>query len=124
MSKLPLLEQRMKEKIQQAKASIHPTHNRMYLESLCIQIGTPLTKENQQWEEKGWSTSLQIRAIRIHSAGLRLEISSRKDNALIMTRKSTVICFWKQPKQYWDTSVLIGRCMVTLQGKTGNGGAN
>jgi len=40
MSKLPLLEQRIKEKIQQAKGSIHPTHNRMYLESLRIEIET------------------------------------------------------------------------------------
>jgi len=34
--------------------------------------------------------------IRIHSAGLRLEILSRKDNALIMTRKSTMKCFWHE----------------------------
>ena len=40
MSKMPLLEQRIKEKIQQAKTSIHPTHNRMYLESLRIEIET------------------------------------------------------------------------------------
>jgi len=40
MSKMPLLEQRIRAKIQQAKESIHPAHNMIYLESLRIKIET------------------------------------------------------------------------------------
>jgi len=40
MSKLPQLEQRIKEKIQEAKSNIHPAHNRIYTEALRIEIET------------------------------------------------------------------------------------
>jgi len=40
MSKLPHLEQRIKQKIQEAKESIHPAHNRIYTQSLIIEIQT------------------------------------------------------------------------------------
>ncbi len=40
MSKSPQLERRIREKIQQAKNSIHPDHNRIYIESLRIEIET------------------------------------------------------------------------------------
>jgi len=40
MSELAQLEQRIKEKIQQAKANIHPAHNRAYIDSLRIEIDT------------------------------------------------------------------------------------
>jgi len=40
MTKMPLLEQRIKEKIQQAKESIHPSHNMVYIESFRIEIET------------------------------------------------------------------------------------
>jgi hypothetical protein len=38
MSKLPQLEQRIREKIQQVKDEVHPAHNKIYLESLRIEI--------------------------------------------------------------------------------------
>jgi hypothetical protein len=40
MSKLPQLEQRIREKIQQVKDEVHPAHNKIYLESLRIEIET------------------------------------------------------------------------------------
>jgi hypothetical protein len=40
MSKLPQLEQQIKDKIQQAKNNMHPAHNRAYIESLRIEIET------------------------------------------------------------------------------------
>jgi len=40
MSKLPQLEQRIREKIEMAKGEMHPAHNRIYLESLRIEIET------------------------------------------------------------------------------------
>jgi predicted nucleic acid-binding Zn-ribbon protein len=40
MSKLPLLEQRIREKIQQAKDEMFPGHNRIYLDALKIEIET------------------------------------------------------------------------------------
>jgi hypothetical protein len=40
MSKLHQLEQRIKEKIQQAKDEMFPVHNRIYLEALRIEIET------------------------------------------------------------------------------------
>jgi hypothetical protein len=41
MSKLALLEQRIKEKIKQAKEEMFHEHNRIYLEALRIEIDTP-----------------------------------------------------------------------------------
>jgi len=38
MSKLPQLEQRIIDKIQEAKSNIHPAHNRIYTEVLRIEI--------------------------------------------------------------------------------------
>jgi len=40
MSKLPHLEKQIKDKIQQAKNNMHPAHNRVYIESLRIEIET------------------------------------------------------------------------------------
>jgi predicted nucleic acid-binding Zn-ribbon protein len=40
MSKLQQLEQRIREKIQQAKDEMFPGHNRIYLEALRIEIDT------------------------------------------------------------------------------------
>jgi hypothetical protein len=40
MSRLALLEQRIREKIQQAKGEMHPSHNRIYLEALRFKIET------------------------------------------------------------------------------------
>ena len=40
MNRLPLLEQRIRDKIQQAKDEIFPGHNRIYLEALRIEIET------------------------------------------------------------------------------------
>jgi hypothetical protein len=40
MSKLALLEQRIKEKIQQAEDEMFPGHNKIYLEALRIEIET------------------------------------------------------------------------------------
>jgi len=40
MSKLLRLEQRIREKIEMAKGEMHPAHNRIYLESLKIEIET------------------------------------------------------------------------------------
>jgi len=40
MSKMILLEQRIREKIQQAKDEMFPGHNRIYLEALKIEIDT------------------------------------------------------------------------------------
>ena len=37
---MPLLEQRIKEKIQEARESTHPAQNRIYIESLRIEIET------------------------------------------------------------------------------------
>jgi hypothetical protein len=38
MSKLPQLEQRIREKIQQVKDEVHPAHNKIYLETLNLRI--------------------------------------------------------------------------------------
>ena len=38
MGKLPQLEQKIKDRIQQAKNNMHPTHNRAYIDSLNIEI--------------------------------------------------------------------------------------
>ncbi len=38
MSKLGQLEQKVKDKIQQAKREMHPTHNSAYIENLKIEI--------------------------------------------------------------------------------------
>jgi hypothetical protein len=40
MSKLRQLKQKVKDKIQQAKYDMHPTHNRAYMENLKIEIET------------------------------------------------------------------------------------
>ena len=40
MSKLPLLEQRVREKIQRVKDEMFPGHNRIYLEALKIEVDT------------------------------------------------------------------------------------
>jgi predicted GTPase len=40
MSKLPALEQRIKERIQHVKNNIHPAHNPIYTETLNIEIET------------------------------------------------------------------------------------
>ena len=40
MNILPLLEQRIRDKIQQAKDEMFPGHNRIYLEALRIEIET------------------------------------------------------------------------------------
>jgi hypothetical protein len=40
MNRLPLLEQRIRDKIQQAKDEMFPGHNRIYLEALRIEIET------------------------------------------------------------------------------------
>lgn len=40
MSKLPLLEQRIKGRIQRVKNSIHPAHNKIYTETLNTEIDT------------------------------------------------------------------------------------
>ncbi|MGB8933787.1 MAG: hypothetical protein WCC17_01615 [Candidatus Nitrosopolaris sp.] len=40
MSKLRQLKQKVKDKIQQAKNDMHPTHNRAYMENLKIEIET------------------------------------------------------------------------------------
>ncbi|MGB6528429.1 MAG: hypothetical protein WBF33_10005 [Candidatus Nitrosopolaris sp.] len=40
MDKLPQLEQKIKDRIQQAKNNMHPTHNRAYIDSLNIEIET------------------------------------------------------------------------------------
>jgi hypothetical protein len=40
MSKLPQLEQQIKDKIQQAENDMHPAHNRAYIENLKIEIET------------------------------------------------------------------------------------
>jgi predicted nucleic acid-binding Zn-ribbon protein len=40
MSKLRQLEQKIKDKIQQAKNDMHPTHNKAYFDSLNIEIET------------------------------------------------------------------------------------
>jgi hypothetical protein len=40
MSKLPQLEQCIKDKIKEAKSNIHPAHNRIYTEALKIEIET------------------------------------------------------------------------------------
>jgi hypothetical protein len=39
MNKLEQLEQKVKDKIQEAKREMHPTHNRAYIENLKIKIG-------------------------------------------------------------------------------------
>ena len=41
MNRLPLLEQRIRDKIQQAKDEIFPGHNRIYLEALRIENRNP-----------------------------------------------------------------------------------
>ena len=40
MSKLPQLEQQIKDKIQQAKNNMHPAHNRAHIETPRIEIET------------------------------------------------------------------------------------
>jgi hypothetical protein len=40
MSKLPVLEQRIKERIHRLKNNVQPWHNKMFLESLKIEIET------------------------------------------------------------------------------------
>lgn len=40
MSKLPQLEQKIKDKIQQAKNNIHPAHNTAYIDNLRLEIET------------------------------------------------------------------------------------
>jgi len=40
MGKLPQLEQKINDRIQQAKNNMHPTHNRAYIDSLNIEIET------------------------------------------------------------------------------------
>ena len=40
MNRLPLLEQRVRDKVQQAKDEMFPGHNRIYLEALRIEIET------------------------------------------------------------------------------------
>ncbi len=40
MRKLPQLEEKIKDKIQEAKNNMHPAHNREYIESLKIEIET------------------------------------------------------------------------------------
>jgi hypothetical protein len=51
MSKLRQLEQKVKDKIRQAKKDMHPTHNRAYIENLRIEIETLIWVLN----EKFWS---------------------------------------------------------------------
>ena len=40
MNKLPLLEQRIKERIERVKSNIHPSHNIVYTETLNTEIET------------------------------------------------------------------------------------
>jgi hypothetical protein len=40
MSELPQLEQKIKDRIQQAKNNMHSTHNRAYIDGLSIEIET------------------------------------------------------------------------------------
>jgi hypothetical protein len=57
MSKITLLEQRIRKKIQQAKDEMFPGHNRIYLEALRIEIDTLNWVLNEISRKKGNITS-------------------------------------------------------------------
>ena len=69
MDKLPELEQRIKERIRQAKNNIHPSHIPIYTETLNIEI------ETLQWalnEIAVLRNSLALKSVSENSLGSRL----------------------------------------------------